>query len=79
MHIHDDRIDISGDDPDKKNGLVLNLKMLQKQHNHRHSNQPRSERRIKGKELQDKDVSGYRAINSNYDVHAKADKVMITL
>jgi hypothetical protein len=32
--------------------------MLQKQHNHRHSNQPRSERRIKGKELQDIDVSG---------------------
>ena len=23
MHIHDDRIDISGDDPDEKNGLVL--------------------------------------------------------
>jgi hypothetical protein len=46
------------------------LKMLQKQHNHRHSNQPRSERRIKGKELQDIDVSGYRAINSDTDTVA---------
>ena len=37
--------------------------MLQKQHNHRQNNQPR--RRIKGKEIQDIDVSGYRAINSD--------------